>query len=131
MYFVDDEYFVAIPRGRDLNRADDYFTDVVDAGVRCRVDLMYVERGRGRDFETRVALAAGLGSDPLNTVERFCQYASGRCLADSAGSCEQISVVKTLGLDRIFESASDRILADYLVEGLRPELPGYNLRIRH
>ena len=62
----------------------------------------------------------GVGVGPVHAVERLGQDAGGRRLADAAGAGEQIGVADAVAGDRLLQRAGDVLLADQLLERLRP-----------
>ncbi len=88
MDLVDDEDLVAIADRPDGQAVDDHVADVVDAGVRRRVDLEHVEVAALGDLDAHVADAARFGRRALLAVEGARQDAGGRRLADAAGAGE-------------------------------------------
>ena len=67
-----------------------------------------------------VALVAGRRRRAALAVERLGQNAGGRGLADAAGTGEQIGVADAIAGDRLLQRPGDVLLADQLVERLRP-----------
>ena len=61
-----------------------------------------------------------------NAIERLGDEAGGRCLANPAHAGEQESMGDSAALDGVGEGLHHRVLADQLVEGLRPILAGEN-----
>ena len=57
-------------------------------------------------------------------VQRLGQDSGGRGLAHAAGAGEQIGVADAIGGDRVRQGLGDVLLADQLVEGLRPIAAG-------
>ena len=66
----------------------------------------------------------GVGVGPVLAVERLGQDPGGRSLADAAGAGEQIGVPDAVAGDRLLQRLGDVLLADELVERLRPIAPG-------
>ena len=67
-----------------------------------------------------VALVAGRRRRALHAVERLGQDAGGRRLADAAGAGEQVGVADAIAGDGVLQRPGDVLLADELVERLRP-----------
>jgi len=91
--------------------------------VVCRaVDLDDVDILADVYCNTTVALATWLCGGLLGgkAVECFCQHPRHRCFADSPGARKKIGVCHPAGLYRVFERLSDGVLADDIIEALRP-----------
>ena len=65
----------------------------------------------------------GAGVGPLLAVQRLGQDPGGRGLADAAGPGEQIGMAHAVRGDGVREGLGDVLLADQLVERLRPIAP--------
>ena len=130
MDLVDDEHLVAIAHGKNAEARDDHFADVVDAGVRCRVDLEHVHVAPFGDLDARVARAAGLGDRPVDAVQRARQNPRRGRLADAARTGEYERLRQPLARERILQRLRDAALSDDVVELLRPPLARDDL-IRH
>ena len=111
------------PTGGDGSDVDPDLPDVLDLVVRRRVELDDVERGALGDGETRLADVARLGRvAPLGAVERLGQQPGGGGLPGTAGPGEEIGVGDPT-LDHLADQGlGDVVLADHLVEALRPVL---------
>ena len=68
----------------------------------------------------------GVGVGPELAIEGLGQDARRRRLADAAGAGEQIGVPDAVGGDGVGQGPGDVLLADQLVEGLRPIAPGHD-----
>jgi len=130
VHLVDDEDLVAVPYRRDRQAGDDDLADVVDAGVAGGVDLEHVDIASLRDFDARVALAAWIRRGTLLAVERPRQDPRRRGLAAPPRAGKHKCVRDATAADRVAERTRHRLLADNLVEPLRPPLTGENL-VRH
>ena len=125
---VDDENLVA-GHHRLVARALDDLAHVVDAGVGRGVhldhvgvaaldDLAAVAPGRVQ-IDRRARGAVGRG-----VVERASQDAGGRRLADAADAREHVGLGDSLGGERVAQRRHHGVLADQVVERLRPVLAG-------
>jgi hypothetical protein len=96
--------------------------NLVDAVVCSAVNLddIYILTNVYRS--TTVTFAAGLCGGGVNgkAIEGFCQYACHSCFANAARACKQVSVRDSAGLYGVFECLSDGVLADNVIERLRP-----------
>ena len=118
---VEDVDLVA-PLGRLEDDALADLADVVDAALRRRVHLDDVERGAVRDRDARVARLVGVRRRALRAVQRLREDARQRRLARAARAGEEVRLTHLAGGDRVLQRADDRLLADDLVEVLRPVL---------
>ena len=121
--FVDDvnlEPHAAGPHGDVLPQLANF----VDAAVAGAVDLQHVDVVAGGDAQADVALVARRGRRAVDAVERLGQDAGGRRLADAAGAGEQIGVADAVAGDGLLQRLGDVLLADQLVERLRPVAAG-------
>jgi hypothetical protein len=75
----------------------------------------------------QLALPAGLGRRPVRAVERPGQNAGRRGLADAAGTGEDECLRDAPGAQRVLQRPRDRLLADHVVETLRPPLASQDL----
>ena len=66
----------------------------------------------------------GVGVGPRYAVEGLGQNAGRRGLADAAGAGEQVGVPDAVAGDGPLQGLGDVLLADQLVERLRPIAPG-------
>ena len=72
-------------------------------------------------------VAARVGGRPLHAVQRARQDARGRRLADAARPGEHERLREPPALERVAQRARHRLLADDVVELLRPPLAGDDL----
>ena len=124
VHFVDD---IDLGAGGDRAVAGvlDDLAHVVDAGMRGGVHLDHVDMAR---LEDRLAMGAEFRHvdagriDPAGqaVIEGAGQDARGRRLADAADAGEDIGLVDAAGGEGIGESADNRLLADQVLETLRP-----------
>ena len=124
MDLVDDEHLVAVSDRHNRQAGDDHLTHVVDLRVRGRVDLEHVDVAPLGNFAARVARAARLGRRPLHAAQRAGQNARGRRLAHAARPRKHERLRDAVFLNRIFQRARHRRLADDIVELLRAPLAG-------
>ncbi len=96
--------------------------DVVDSALARRVHLDDVERRPRRDRPARVANAARLRRRPLLAVEALRDDAGQRRLARPARAGKEVRLPHLPALDRVAKRARRPLLADHLVEVLRPVL---------
>ena len=118
--FVDDEHLVAVPDRHDRQPGDDHLADVVDLGMRGRVDLEDVDVASLGDLDAGVAFAARLRRRTVHAVQRARQNARGGGLADAARSGEHERLGQTPARQRVAQRPRDRLLSDDIVELLRP-----------
>ncbi len=105
--------------------------DAVDAVVRRRVELEHVERGAVLDRPADLAYAARLTLGHVRAVQRLREDAGGRGLACATGAAEQVSVRDAVVAHGIAEGSHDVVLAEHLVEALRPISAVKGLVLRH
>src|SRR5439155_8903193 len=122
--FVEDiDLEAALDRLQDHALAD--LADVVDAPLRGGVHLDDVERCAVRDCNAGVAglvrVRRGAGGD--GAVQRLRQDSRHRGLPGASRTREEIGLANLVVLDRVAKRPDDRLLADHLVEPLRPVLP--------
>src|SRR5689334_11282275 len=99
-------------------RVGDQVANVIDAGVRCRVDLDDIDVIPSRDRETRLAFPARLGGGALAAlaVQRLREDARRRRLPRPARPAKQIRVRDASRLDRLLQRLRDMTLSDDFVE---------------
>ena len=117
--FVDDVDLVPRAAGPDGDVLPQ-LANLVDAAVAGAVDLQHVDIVAGGDAQADVALVARRRRRAVLAVERLGQDAGGRGLADAAGTGEQIGVADAVAGDGLLQRPGDVLLADQLVERLRP-----------
>ena len=118
---VEDVDLVAALGGLEHDALAD-LADVVDAALRGGVHLDHVERGAVRDRDADVADVVGRRRRALLAVERLREDARHRGLARAARAGEEVRLAHLPELDRVPQRPHDRLLADDLVEVLRPVL---------
>ena len=124
--FVDNINFRTARRGRG---SDAFFqvADLVDAAVRCRVDLDDVERILRVDLAAGGALVAGLaelrelGIGPaLLAVQKFCEEPRRGCLSGPARAVENICLPDAPRFRGVFEDLDVGLLPKEILEFFRP-----------
>ena len=117
----DVDLEAALDRLEDDVLAD--LADVVDPALARGVHLDHVERRAARDRDARVAGLVRRRRRALLAVERLREDARERGLPGAARAGEQVGLAHLVVLDRVAEGPDDGLLADDLVEVLRPVLP--------
>ena len=110
VHLVDDEHAVFQLERREL-RLLDQRTNVVDAVVRCRVDLDHVRAAR-RGKPARGARSARLAVLRIEAVDRARKDLRGRRFARSARAAEQVRVGELALPHLIFQNGRDMLLPD-------------------
>ena len=123
MDLVDDIDLVASADRGELNAADDFLADVLDARAAGRVHLVDVGVRALGDGEALFAFAVGRGRRTFLAQERFRQQARHRGLSRAARAAEEIGVAHAIGFERVLDRAFDMDLAHDVVERLRAILP--------
>ena len=121
--FVDDVDLVAVSDGSEEGTLTQ-FSRVVHAAVAGRVDLDDVDRTRPvrREFDARIADAAGVRRRALGAVQRPGEDARARRLATASGPAEQVGVVDAAVGQGVAKRLGDMLLADDLGERRRAVL---------
>ena len=117
----DVDLEAALDRLEDDVLAD--LADVVDPALARCVHLDHVERRPARDRDARVAGLVGRRRRALLAVERLGEDACERGLPGAARAREEVGLAHLIVLDRVAEGPDYGLLADDLVEVLRPVLP--------
>ena len=120
--FIDDINLIAGLRRRKLHIFPQ-IANLVDAPVRCGIDLINIHRHAVINQFTGTAVIAGRRRRPLLAVQSFRQDFGGAGLTGSPRSGKQIGVGNTPRHDRIFQRHADMLLADQALEVPRPPLP--------
>src|SRR5207248_1765105 len=97
--------------------------DVVDGGVRRRIELEDVEGRTFRDLAAPRALAARRRRHALLAVERFREDPRGRRLPGPARPGEEVRVREPVLLDGADQGLGHVRLAEHLLEGRGPPPP--------
>src|ERR1041385_1699125 len=132
MRLVDDVDLVR-PQGRREVDLLAEVADLVDAAIRCRVDLDQVQGGPGRHLEARLAPVARLRrvTRPARAVDRLGQQASRRRLSRTPRAAEEIGMRDAARDDRALQRPRRGVLADEVAKGLRAVLAVEGLILRH
>ena len=121
--FVNDVDFESSAGGADGDVLPQG-ADLVDAAVAGGVDLHDIDILPCGDRATVVAVIARLRRGPGRAFEGLGEDPRGARLAHTAGAGEKIGVADAPRFDRPGETASNVLLADQLVEALRPVAAG-------
>ena len=121
--FVDDVDFESSASGADGDVLPQG-ADLVDAAVAGGVDLDDIDVLPRGDRAAAVALIARLRRGPGRAFEGLGEDPRGARLADTAGAGEKIGVADAPRIDRPGETAGNMLLANQLVEALRPVAAG-------
>ena len=121
MHLVDDIHTL-FDRNRRKHGLLAQLADVINAVVRCGVDLDDVHDASVLDAEAGRALAAGIAVHGVLAVERLGKYLRAGCLARATRSDEQIRVRGAACRYLIFKRFRYVLLPDDLIKGLRPPL---------
>ena len=118
--FVDDVDFESCP-GRPIDGIFAKPADFFNAVIGCTVNFNHVDIVTEIDGKAALTFTARLGGRFFGgqAVECFCKYPRHRSLADTSRAGEQVCVSDAFGFDGIFQGLRNRILADYVSEGLR------------
>ena len=116
MDLVDYVHAVLSDLRRDLylvHKVLDVVHSVVGRGVKLvdTVRAAFLERDAGLAFATRLHILRRIG-----TVDGFCEYPGGRCLAHSAGTAEKVRMRQFPPDDRILQGLCDIVLPDKRLE---------------
>src|SRR5437868_13704350 len=128
MSFVKDVNFEAVP-SRPVPRRLAQFANLVDAAIRGRVNLNYINSIPGANFRARVAYAARyrhrLNQGPA--IQSHRQNAGHRCLANPAVPAKNVAVRRPPLLNGILERAGNMLLPDHFGKFLRTVLTRQDL----
>ena len=127
MDFVDDEDLEPVT-GRCISGVVPQFPDVIDAGIRCRVDLQNVHALSGSDFQAGGTLVARRHRWTLQAIQPFRQNARRGRFPNPSGAGKQVSVADPVHLDRILEGLDDGLLADDILKMPKDKQLGQHLR---
>src|SRR5438552_2396840 len=121
--FIKNVNFEAIPR-RPVARRLAQFANLVDAAIRGRVNLNYINSIPGANFRARVADAARFRHRLIRgpAIQSHRQDTRHRCLANPAVPAKNVAVRRPSLLNGILERAGNVLLPDYLGEFLRTVL---------
>ena len=118
MNFVDDVDAVLTARWREPSPRNQV-ARIIDTAIRSAVDLNDVEIFAAQN---RVADFLTLRQCPV-AIERACEDARHRRLANAAGSAEEIGVRGAPGCDGVLKRARDRLLPDDFTKVARAVTP--------
>src|SRR5438552_889146 len=107
-----------MPFARRVTHAVAQLPHLHDAIVACPIDLTHIETVPSCTFLAAITNAAWRDGRPVHAIERLCQDARRRCLADPARSDKQIRMRQPILLDRVLERAHNMRLTDQIVERL-------------
>ena len=88
--------------------------------MRGGIDFEHVDVAALGNLDTRLARAARIGRRPLHAVQRAGEDARGRRLADASGTSEDERLREPIARERVAQRPCHRLLADDIVELLRP-----------
>lgn len=111
MYFIDDIDLVFALIGLESCLVDEV-ADIVDAIVRCSVDLDDIEHRPIVEGDTIGTLVAWISIVDIDTIDSLCQYSSGRGFTRSARTREDIGMSDSVGREARAEDGRDGVLSD-------------------
>ena len=117
---VDDIHLVPAARGRELHTADNLFAHVLHAGTTCSIQLVDVGVLAVGNHHAVVTGSVRLRRGSVLAQKRLCQQARRGGLARAARTGEQISMAYLILLNGVFDRALNALLADDVLEDLRP-----------
>src|SRR5262249_23181821 len=109
---------------------DDDLANVVNLRMGRGVDLENVDVAAFSDLDAGVADSAWIGRLAVNAIQRPSEDAGGRGFPDASRSSKHERLSESAPCQGVAKRACDRLLADDVVEPLRPPLASENL-IRH
>ena len=118
MDFVDHEHFVLADHRRVLSLFQK-IADVIDTGIRSRIDFNHIHRMTARNIETAFALSTRNQRITARAVQRFRQDACRGRFTDTTGSRKKERMMQTTADDCIFNRLRDMLLANQIVERFR------------
>jgi len=121
--FVDDVDFELGSHGPDADGGTQ-LANVVDTAIGRAIDFHDVDVISGGDTLADIALVAGNTVDGVGAIECFGEDSGGGRFADSPCAREHVSVGDTTGTNGVAECFGDVLLANNVVEGLRPKATG-------
>ena len=119
---VDDVDLVAPAGRRVLQPADDLLAHILNARVRCGIQLVDIGMAALGDIDALVARQIRVCRRPLLALERLCQDPCGRGLAGAPGPGEQVGMGDGILGSSVSQRTSDMRLAHDVVETLRAVL---------
>ena len=100
---------------------------LLNAVVRCAVDLKHVHAAAFGDFHAHRGVRVEVGLRATGAVEGFGEDAGGRCFAGAARTDEQVGMGDAILRDGIAQCPHDVFLSEDVVERPRAILAGKNL----
>jgi hypothetical protein len=117
--FVDDVDFKFTARWCEADIISK-FANLIDAVVAGAVDFEHVEADTLGNLPARVADSARIDGRAVNAVQGLGQDSGSRSFTNPARADKKVGVSNTLLLNRIFQRLNNVILAQNVVEYLRP-----------
>src|SRR5512135_381621 len=117
--FIDDVDLV-LAAYRSILDGLAQLADVLDAAVRCSIDLDDVHRCACRRLDAGIAFAAGRGRRPLRAIQGFGEYPCCRGLSDAARTGEQEGMGQSSRDYRVLKRPGYMPLAHNIFENLGP-----------
>ena len=90
------------------------FPGIVHPGTRRGIHFDEIHKAPVVYRGTRFAVPARLRDDAVHAIQRLGKNTSQRGLADAAGAREQVSVMETLGRQRVHQRLDHVLLANHL-----------------
>src|ERR1700733_2578771 len=120
MRLVEDHDFVAAEGGVSHHFAQ--FADLVNAAIRCGVDLEPIERTPCGDFPAGIALVARCGRRAFDAIHRLGENSRRGGFSNAAHARKNVRMRYSVRFDSVFESLSDVTLAYNVSKSLRTPL---------
>ena len=115
VYFIDNVHFLAAGGGKRPDRLLQR-TDLLDAPVRCGIDLIDIETCARIDFPADLAAVAGIAFFQMFTIHGFCENFCHTGLSRTARTGEEIGVRQPILLDGTLERDGNMLLPDHFTE---------------
>ena len=125
MNFIDDNDLIPAVNGPVLDAFPER-PHLIDAPVGSAVDLEHIHGAVFVDLFTEFTFVAGGGCGPGLAVQGLGQDSGCGRFPDSPHPGKNISLCDPVVFDSILKSLDDGLLADHLLESLRPVLAGVN-----
>ena len=116
MNLIDDKDRV-VALLRDDTHLLNKVTDVVNRVVRCRIELVHIERASLVERATRLTLVASLATLRIETVDGLCKDSCTGGLTHATRSAEHIGVRQLSTLDGVFQGRCNMTLSHNRSEG--------------
>jgi hypothetical protein len=126
VHLVDDED-LELPLRRGVGDRVPQVADLLDAVVGGAVDLDHVQVAALADGDDRGIRGVEVGLRAAGAVERLGEDARQRGLAGAPGADQQVGVGDAAAGDRVLERAHHMVLADDVIERLRPPFSSEDL----